>query len=146
EAHLVSRPLDAERQVHDGRGFGLDAAVLDERPRPEVPRPRAAEEPARPADRDARRDAAGARAGDADAVAGTLEPRVGPRELDVEREPLARPIVERDLEPVTAARQARLRAARIADEQELRVELEIPQRRGDVHAAVDEAAEADFEL
>src|SRR5690606_15034284 len=74
------------------------------------------------------------------------ELRARQRELDIERQAVVRPVVQRHFEAVAAARPARLGIAGIADEEQLRVELEVPERRGDVQPLREEAAEAELDL
>src|SRR5690606_27864823 len=141
----ILRDAVAELEVDHGRRARADAVVLDERARAEVPQADAPEETAVEVDARARGDDGLEGAGDAPAGRVELrEPRPRPSDVGIEGEPRKRPVEIRPLDAVALARARRLGRSRIADEEKLRVELEVPegQRRDEIR----DRGRADAEL
>src|SRR5262245_17725782 len=63
------------------------------------------------------------------------EARAGDRHVEVEREPLGRRVVVGELDATAAARAARLGGTRVADEHQLGVDVELPERERALHAS-----------
>src|SRR5690606_9226008 len=147
EPQIETAALEADRGIHDGRRTRPRAAVLDQGAWTEITYPGAAVPSARSLKRDARRHYAIDRAWDL--VSGRIilrELGLGQRELDIERHVVIQAVVDRELEPIAPACAARLRVARVPDEQELGVELEVPQSRRHVELPRSECAKPELEL
>ena len=135
--------------VEDGRRLRRHAVVLDERPRTEVAEPesgkRSRSHARRRVHRNSSRDHAVEGAWDERLVfRHVLEARVRERQIQVDRHPRVWVEVVRELEPIPAARRSRLGAAGIADVNQLRVEVEVPDRRGRLQLAHGHVADAEL--
>ena len=121
--------VDADLAVPDRRRFGRHAVVLDQRARAEVTQANAAEDAFRRLHRQGARDDPVERA--RNRVAGRIvvgEPRGGERKVGLGRHPRCQAQVVRPFKTVAVARSVRLGDAGVADEQQFRIEVQVPQR------------------